>query len=103
MITILFHMTVKSGREQEFVDLALRLTPITRAEDEGCLAYVYLRDKANPLELVLYEQWRDQAALDAHIAHLVRLLGAPRPGDVLPAAFMDPLEKTWPAGYDVIA
>jgi quinol monooxygenase YgiN len=103
MITILFHMTVKPGREQEFQALARRLTPITRTEDEGCVSYVYLQEKANPLELVLYEQWRDQAALDAHIAHLVRLLGAPRPGDVLPAAFMDPLERTWPVGYDVLA
>jgi hypothetical protein len=99
----MFHMTVKPGREQEFRDLALRLTPITRAEDEGCVTYVYHQEKDNPRQLVLYEQWRDQAALDAHIAHLVRLLGAPRPGDGLPAAFMEPLEKTWPVFYDVLA
>lgn len=45
MISILFHITVKAGKETEFHDLAVRLTDVTRAEDDGCLTYVYLRQQ----------------------------------------------------------
>ena len=103
MITILFHMTVKPGKEQEARDLALRLTTITRAEDEGCLAYVFHQEQGNPREFVLYEQWRDQAALDAHLAHLVRLLGPPQPGGRLPGTLVALCEKTRAARYDLLA
>ncbi len=37
----------------------------SRAED-GCLDYAFARDLADPQVLVLFERWRDQAALAAH-------------------------------------
>jgi quinol monooxygenase YgiN len=103
MITILFHVTVKDGKEQEFHDLAIRMTEVTRAEDEGCLTYVFHQRRDNPKEYVLYEQWRDQEALNAHIAHLQTLLGPPAPGGRLPAALLDLCEKTQPVFYNVVA
>ncbi len=89
MITILFHATVKDAKEQEFHDLSVRLTEVTRAEDDGCLTYVFHQRQENSKEYVLYEQWRDREALDAHIAHLQTLLGPPAPGGRLPAALLD--------------
>ena len=103
MITILFHVTVKDGYEQDFHDLAVRPTKVTRAEDDGCLAFVYHQLKDNPKEYVLYEQWRDREALDAHMAHLEALLGPPNPGGRLPAALLDLCESTQPIFYDVVA
>lgn len=103
MITILFYMTVHPGKEQEARALARRMTTTTRAEDEGCLAYAFHQEQGNPRELVLYEQWRDQAALDAHLAHLVRLLGPPPPGARLPAALLAVFEKTRAVRYDMLA
>jgi quinol monooxygenase YgiN len=103
VITILFYMTVLPGKEREARDLALRLTTMTRAEDEGCLTYVFHQEQSNPRELVLYEQWRDQAALDAHLAHLVRLLGQPPAAGRLPAALLEVCEKTRAVRYDVLA
>src|SRR5258707_10052819 len=44
-----------------------RLTGTTRAEDGGCVAYVFYRRPDNPSEAVLYEQWRDAEAPHAHI------------------------------------
>jgi quinol monooxygenase YgiN len=43
----------------------------TRAED-GCLAYCYATDVEAPGLIRVFEQWRDQAALDAHFqtAHM---------------------------------
>lgn len=103
MITILFHITVKDGNEQEFHELILRLTKISREEDDGCLAYVFHQRRDNPKEYVLYEQWRDRKALDAHIAHLQILLGPPAPGGRLPAAFLAMCEHAQPVLYNVVA
>lgn len=103
MISILFNITIKVGKEKEFYDLAVRLTEVTRTEDDGCLTYVYLRQQDNPNEYVLNEQWRDQEALDAHLAHLQALLGPPAPGERLPRAFLDLCEKTRSVYYDVVA
>jgi quinol monooxygenase YgiN len=43
----------------------------TRAED-GCLVYAYAEDVAEPGLIRIFEAWRDQAALDAHLqsAHM---------------------------------
>jgi quinol monooxygenase YgiN len=49
-------MTVKAGRENEFREMVPRLTRTTRAEDEGCFAYVFYRRTDNPSEAVLYER-----------------------------------------------
>ena len=37
----------------------------SRAED-GCLAYSYAEDVAEPGLIRVFETWRDQAAIDAH-------------------------------------
>jgi quinol monooxygenase YgiN len=39
----------------------------TRAE-EGCLSYAFAEDVLDPGLLHVSERWRDQAALDAHVA-----------------------------------
>lgn len=103
MLTILFNVTVKDGKEQDFHDLAVRLTEVTRAEDDGCLTYVFHQRQDNPKEYVLYEQWRDREALDAHIAHLQTLLGPPAPGGRLPAALLDLCENTQGVFYNMVA
>jgi quinol monooxygenase YgiN len=49
----------------------------TRAED-GCEGYVYAVDIGDPDLLHISEQWRDQAAVDAHMTapHMAELMGA---------------------------
>lgn len=59
--------TIKLGRT---IDAATRkaiveMVRASRAED-GCLDYAFATDLADPDTLVLFERWRDQAALDAH-------------------------------------
>jgi antibiotic biosynthesis monooxygenase len=73
-------MTVKAGRE-----MVPRLARPTRAEDEGCVAYVFYRRTDNPSEAVLYEQWRDVEALNAHIARLQRVFGPQDEQETYPA------------------
>ena len=109
MITILFHMTVKIGREEEFREVVPRLTRTTHAEDEGCLAYIFYCRTDNPREAVLYEEWRDAEALSGHIARLQRVFGPPDEQEPhppthhrrrLPKAFLDLFEKTDAVRYD---
>ena len=59
--------TIKLGRT---IDAATRkaiveMVRASRAED-GCLDYAFATDLADPDTLILFERWRDQAALDAH-------------------------------------
>ncbi|MGH6956507.1 MAG: putative quinol monooxygenase [Caulobacteraceae bacterium] len=45
----------------------LEMIAATRAED-GCLAYSYAEDVAEPGLVRVFEHWRDAAALEAHFA-----------------------------------
>jgi quinol monooxygenase YgiN len=42
-----------------------RMLAASRAED-GCVAYSYAEDVAEPGLIRVFEVWRDQAAIDAH-------------------------------------
>ena len=59
--------TIRLGRS---IDAAtqkaiLEMVRKSRAED-GCLDYTFARDLADPDTLVVFERWRDSAALEAH-------------------------------------
>ena len=102
MISALFHIVVRPGREDEFHTLARRLTRLTRKEDAGCVNYVFLQQQDKPKEYVLFEQWRDKASLDQHIRHLERILGPPRPGEFMPSALLDLCSETRFTLYDEV-
>ncbi len=78
MLTILFDVTVKEGREDEFAELAKEMMRGTHAHDDGCAAFVWHRQADDPRRFTLYEQWRDQAAVDAHLARLLGEIGRDR-------------------------
>lgn len=100
MITILFSMTVKAEREDEWREMLEELYRSTHAEDAGCLAYTYLRRLDRPREYVLFEQWTDEDALSAHLARLARMYGAPPKGGRLPSAVLDLFERTEATRYE---
>lgn len=65
LLTIVARIKAKPGlvdRMQQ--DLLSLLTP-TRAES-GCITFDLLKDTTDPTVFVLYENWKDQAALEAH-------------------------------------
>ncbi|WP_341712827.1 putative quinol monooxygenase [Erythrobacter sp.] len=65
MIQINGTIKLASGSGQEIIDALIKMAHTSRAED-GCLDYTFARDLTDPDTLVLYERWRDRAALDAH-------------------------------------
>ena len=67
MICVAVTYVILPGREAEAVRLLEILTPATRAEP-GCRMYVAHRSITDNRRFFLYEQYDDQAALDAHRA-----------------------------------
>lgn len=66
-LRLLARLTARPGRETDLRDAIAALVPRVLAED-GCIAYHAHVSDASPATVVMYEAWRDQAALDAHAA-----------------------------------
>jgi quinol monooxygenase YgiN len=67
MICVAVTYLVQKGREEEALALFRPLAERTRTEP-GCRMYVVHRSTTEPRRFFLYEQYDDQAALDAHRA-----------------------------------
>jgi quinol monooxygenase YgiN len=67
MICVAVTYVIKPGHEEEAVALFAKLTVPTRQEP-GCRMYLAHRSLTDPRRFFLYEQYDDQAALDAHRA-----------------------------------
>ena len=68
-MTLIIAGTVRVPVEnlQAFRPHMLAMLEASRAED-GCIAYSYAEDVAEPGLIRVFEAWRDEAALDAHFA-----------------------------------
>ena len=64
MLTSTYQIKIKPGCESRALET---LAAIQRAahRDEGCVNFVWLRQKEEPSCFMLFEQWESQAALDA--------------------------------------
>ena len=67
MLVLAVTWVAKEGKEKEVAELFRQLTPEARNEP-GCLMFVVHTHNERPREFFIYEQYRDQAALDAHRA-----------------------------------
>lgn len=65
MIVLSVTWVAKNGHEEEVAQLFAKLTAETRKEP-GCLMFVVHRHKDDPRRFFIYEQYRDEAALEAH-------------------------------------
>ncbi len=72
MLTFTAKLTVKPGQEAEFERVMRAAVPKVR-EEPGNHAYVFHRSTENPRVFMFYEEYDDQAALEAHRAHLREL------------------------------
>jgi quinol monooxygenase YgiN len=111
MVTVLFQMTAKAGREAECARLANEVTASTRIEDDGCISYTFYRRSDDPRGFMLFEQWRDGPSIAAHMERLKRVYGPPDDSEPyppghhrrrLPKAFLDYFDKTEAIRYDEI-
>jgi quinol monooxygenase YgiN len=66
-IAIVAVLTARKGHEQQLREVLLAVVPPSRTE-EGCLSYVLHESPENPNQFVFYEAWKDEPALQEHLA-----------------------------------
>lgn len=57
----------KEGKADEIAAILQKMIPISRAEP-GCALYTVNRSLEDPRKFLLYEQYRDKAGYEAHMA-----------------------------------
>jgi quinol monooxygenase YgiN len=92
-ITLTAKLTIKAGKEKEFETLMKGVVPKVRQEP-GNRAYTMCRSKENPRVFLFFEEYLDQAAIQAHGQHFREL------GIDLPAFLDGPVVAEY---YDKIA
>ncbi|WP_063338198.1 MULTISPECIES: putative quinol monooxygenase [unclassified Marinomonas] len=100
MLTVMLHAKVKEQKLEEFLEMIRLLTEKTTKK--GCASYIFNQNRDIPTDFVLYEQWENQEALDAHISELFEILGPARPGEPIPAKLMDMYETVEPVFYNIV-
>ena len=69
VLTFTTKLTVQAGQEQAFERMMCIAVPKVR-EEPGNHAYIFHRSTQDPRVFMLYEEYEDQAACEAHRAHL---------------------------------
>jgi len=69
MLIFTAKLTVKAGQEQELERIMSIAVPKVR-EEPGNKTYIFHRSLQDPRVFMLYEEYDDQEALEAHRAHL---------------------------------
>jgi len=65
MVSFTVRMSFRPENREEISTILRELTDASRAEP-GCISYIPHRVESDPDTIVIYEQYQDQAALDAH-------------------------------------
>ena len=65
MIQVNGTIRLAADADEGALSALIAMMELSRAED-GCLDYTFARDLSDPQVLVLFERWRDAAALAAH-------------------------------------
>jgi quinol monooxygenase YgiN len=82
-VSIVANLTVKEGREDEFIALWDELFAHVSADEPGCEHYVLHRSTTEPNVFYVTEVYADQAALDAHMGSDVFATFGASLGDVV--------------------
>lgn len=77
MVIVIARFRPQEERLDEFLALLEDVQAASRADD-GCLSYSYNREIVDDMAFIAVEEWRDMAALEAHLRrpHVARLIAA---------------------------
>ena len=67
MILVAGTVKYQPGAIEKLKDAMRKVVEATRKE-AGCINYDFAVDVTDPTKLIIFERWRDQKALDGHIA-----------------------------------
>jgi quinol monooxygenase YgiN len=65
MISFTVRLTFEEGEREVIAEMLRKLTPASRQEP-GCINYIPHFVEGEPLTVVIYEQYADEAALEYH-------------------------------------
>jgi quinol monooxygenase YgiN len=65
MLVLAVNWMANAGHEDEVAEIFTQLQAASRQEP-GCLMYIVHRHQSDPRHFFIYEQYRDEAALEAH-------------------------------------
>ena len=67
MVVLVVTWMARQGHEKEVVSVFAKLTEESRKEP-GCIMYLVHQHKTDPRRFLVYEQYKDDVALEAHRA-----------------------------------
>jgi quinol monooxygenase YgiN len=65
MVSFTVRMTFREDDREEIAQILQQLTPLSRKEP-GCVSYIPHTVESDPNTVVIYEQYRDEAAVEHH-------------------------------------
>ncbi len=76
MVVLIARYEVKTGRGDDVAAALREMAPLVKEHEPGCLLYHANRSRDNTDLFILYEQYQDMAALEAHrdTPHFKRLI-----------------------------
>lgn len=92
MITIVYRVVVKKGKEGEFKKIALTCERCAH-ESKDCVYYSFFRSLTNPREFLVHYKFTSRAAQDRHIENLQKKIGPGKSKRDLPDKFLHLLEE----------
>jgi len=66
MVTLIFRAKMRPGKEDEALERLRTMAGTVEAQEPGALAYLFHRSQQDPSEVVLFEIYADDNALQAH-------------------------------------
>ena len=66
MVTIIFRVKIKDGKEEEALGKVTAMAEAVQANEPGALAYVVHRNQEDLSEIVFFEHYADDAAFESH-------------------------------------
>jgi quinol monooxygenase YgiN len=95
MVVLAVTWMARNGHEAEVAEVFKKLTEASRTEP-GCVMYLVHRHKTEPRRFFIYEQYKDDAALEAHRAapHFLQFAKKelPKLGERIEGHLYSPLE-----------
>ena len=66
MVTIIFRTKMQAGKEEKALEALRAMAETVQAQEPATLSYLFHRSQQDPSEIVLFEIYADEAALQAH-------------------------------------
>ena len=96
MYRVVARQYIKPEKMDEFLSLARELAELTNKNEPGCVSYKLYRDAKDPYAVAMFEEYRDEAAQQAHMKseHFARL------GGPMVACWDKPIDDTYYISVD---